>query len=133
MTYVEPVTPTVIKPEVFANPPSTPVVITEEPKYGEITKNTDGSFTYVPSPQNVNVASSPPIVDLVQFSYTDTQGKKVNVRWSFLVIRQGDVPKVIQTGDVQERSPIFTFAFAIGLTIAMTLIFFYGRARRRHA
>jgi hypothetical protein len=133
VTYVEPVTPTLIKPEVFANPPSTPVVITEEPKYGDITKNTDGSFTYVPSPQNVFVPSSPPIVDVVQFSYTDTQGKKVNVRWSFLVIRQGDVPKVIQTGDIQENSPNLTFAYGAGLMIAMTLIFFYRRARRRHA
>ena len=122
-----------IKPEVFANPPSTPVVITEEPKYGEISKNTDGSFTYVPSPQNVIVASSPPVVDVVQFSYTDTQGNKVNVRWSFLVIRQGDVPKVIQTGDVQENSANFTFAHGIGLMIAMTLIYFSRRARRRHA
>ena len=133
MTYVEPITPTVIKPEVFANPPSTPVVITEEPKYGEISKNTDGSFTYVPSPQNVIVASSPPIVDVVQFSYTDTQGKKVNVRWSFLVIRQGDVPKVIQTGDVKENSANLKSAYGIGLMIVMTLIFFSRRARRRHA
>ncbi len=90
--YVEPNSPKNVDPQKFPDPPSSPVVITQEPKFGNITENPNGTFTYVPTPQ------SKPVVDVVEFQYTNLAGATVVVRKEFVVIQKGDVPSIIQTG-----------------------------------
>ena len=90
--YVEPETPKNLDPQNFPEPPASPVVITQEPKYGTIKENPNGTFTYTPDPQ------SKPVVDVVEFKYTNLSGATVVVRKEFVVIQKGDVPSIIQTG-----------------------------------
>ena len=92
--YVDPKEPPVIDPQKFPEPPSTPVIITEEPKYGELKENPNGTFVYIPNANQPNK----PTVDQATFEYTALSGQTVIVRKQFILIQQGDIPSVVQTG-----------------------------------
>lgn len=110
--FVEPKTPKYIDPQTFPEPPSSPVVITKEPTYGDIKANNDGTFTYTPP-----VVTPPtPVVDLVEFKYTNLSGEAVVVRKEFVLTAKGDVPSIIQTGD-QPLNGTFTFGFTLLLIL----------------
>ncbi|MGI9227145.1 MAG: hypothetical protein ACR2H8_06220 [Candidatus Nanopelagicaceae bacterium] len=92
--FVDPNEPIILPPNLFPNPPSTPISIIEPPKYGVITQNPGGGFVYtsiLTDPQST-------LVDSVTFSYTDLSGKTVVVRKQFVLGQQGDMPSIIQTG-----------------------------------
>lgn len=92
--YVDPVKPTNVDPKTFEKPPASPVVVTKEPTFGEITVNNNGTFTYTP-PATPPAA---PVVDVVEFQYTNLSGEAVVVRKEFVMTYKGDVPSIIQTG-----------------------------------
>lgn len=115
--YVDPVKPTNVDPKTFEEPPASPVVVTKAPKYGELTVNNNGTFTYTPP------ATPPaqPVVDVVEFRYTNLSGEAVVVRKEFVMTYKGDVPSIIQTGG--NDSPISNkIGIALLLVIAAGFI-----------
>jgi hypothetical protein len=92
--YVDPKKPPVIDPANFPEPPATPVIITEEPKYGDLKKNPDGTFTYITKLSDPKST----VVDEATFQYTALSGATVVVRKQFILSQEGDVPSLIQTG-----------------------------------
>ena len=111
--FVEPKTPKNIDPQTFPEPPASPVVITKEPTYGDIKANNDGTFTYTPPA----VTPPTPVVDVVEFKYTNLSGEATVVRKEFVLTAKGDVPSIIQTGD-QPLNGTFTFGFTLLLILA---------------
>ena len=106
-------------PQKFPEPPATPVIITEEPKYGQLKENPNGTFVYIP---NANQPAKP-TVDEATFQYTALSGQTVIVRKQFLLIQKGDVPSVIQTGygPVSQNSAyLFLVLLPLALVIRLT-------------
>ena len=89
--YVEPKTPKEVTP---VEPPASPIVITKQPEYGKVEINPSGTITYTPSTE----LPPTPVVDVVEFTYTNLAGQTVIVRKEFVVTQKGDVPSIIQTG-----------------------------------
>lgn len=94
ITYVDPENPPTVDPKTFPEPPASPVIITEQPKFGELKENPNGTFTYIPNEKTPDN----PTVDVATFEYTALSGATVVVRKQFILVEQGDVPSVIQTG-----------------------------------
>ena len=110
-----------IPPTVFPLKTNDPVVVTEEPKFGKITENKDGTITYTP-----NSTGPTSIIDSVSFKYTNLFGTTLIVRKSFVVQQNGDVPSIIQTGDVQNSKNIKWLYL-----IFLLPMFFVRRVNRR--
>ena len=89
--YVDPQTPKEITPE---EKPATPIVITKEPQYGTATVNNNGTVTYTPN----EIQPAKPVVDVIEFQYTNLAGQTVIVRKEIVVTQKGDIPSIIQTG-----------------------------------
>ena len=94
VVYVEPQTPKTIDPTSYPAPPAAPPVITKEPVYGTVKVNDNGSITYTPTPTQ----DPTPVVDVIEFKYTNLAGETIVVRKEFVVTQKGDVPSIIQTG-----------------------------------
>lgn len=94
ITYVTPENPPTVDPKQFPEPPASPVIVTELPKFGDLKENPNGTFTYIPNA----VGPATPTVDQVTFQYTALSGATVVVRKQFLLVEKGDVPSIIQTG-----------------------------------
>ncbi len=111
--FVDPVKPTTVDPKTFEEPPASPVVITKEPTFGDIKVNDNGTFTYTPP------ATPParPIVDVVEFRYTNLSGEAVVVRKEFVITIKGDVPSIIQTGG--DTTP---FSNNLGLGVLLLVV-----------
>lgn len=92
--YVDPQKPPTVDPQKFPEPPASPVVVTESPKWGELKENPNGTFTYLPNEK----APDKPTVDEATFQYTTLSGATVVVRKQFILVEKGDVPSIIQTG-----------------------------------
>lgn len=116
--FIEPEKPKNINPQTFPEPPASPIVITEPPKYGTLEVNNNGTFTYTPTPQ------PKPVVDVIEFSYTNLAGATVVVRKEYVVIEKGDVPSIIQTG------PTTSSGFAL-FAIPALLVSLLALSRRR--
>jgi hypothetical protein len=113
--YVDPQTPKVIDPTTYPEPPASPVVITKQPEYGNVTVNNNGSITYTPT-----VVDNPtPVVDVIEFKYTNLAGQTIVVRKEIVLTQKGDVPSIIQTGgeDSTSNNP-FVFIFVSLLAAA---------------
>lgn len=108
--YVEPQTPKTLDPQKFPDPPASVIEITQEPKYGTVQINDNGTITYTPAVQ------TKPVVDVVEFAYTNLTGATVVVRKEFVVIQKGDVPSIIQTGPTSHSNNGFLLA---GLMFAL--------------
>ncbi len=91
---MDPEKPTVIDPKSFPEPPATPIVITEPPKYGELTVNPNGTLTYTSNFEDKKSTT----VDEAAFQYTTLSGATVVVRKQFILAQEGDIPSIIQTG-----------------------------------
>jgi hypothetical protein len=117
--YVEPQTPKEVKP---VDPPASPIVVTIEPKLGKVEVNPSGSITYTPPA----ITPKEPVVDLVEFKYTNLSGATVVVRKEFIITQKGDVPSIIQTGEeeIGNNYPIFLLSLLIALTT-------FGLVRRK--
>lgn len=126
--FVDPQTPIVLPPTIFPSTPNGPVLITEQPKYGEIKENKDGSFVYISKltdPQST-------VVDVVQFKFTNQAGATVVVRKEFVLAQSGDVPAIIQTGGGAPQSHTATVIFVgILLIISIGFVRMNSRIRRR--
>ena len=110
--FVDPIIPTIIDPQSFPEPPASPVIITKDPEYGTIFKNTDQTFTYVPP----IITPTIPVVDTVEFKYTNLLAQTVVVRKEFVLTQEGDVPSIIQTGGsgpAQSPYPLLILIFAL--------------------
>ncbi len=83
-----------IDPKSFPEPPATPIVITEPPKYGELRVNPNGTLTYISNLEDKKSTT----VDEATFQYTALSGATVIVRKQFILAQEGDVPSIIQTG-----------------------------------
>ncbi len=92
--YVDPQKPPTVDPQKFPEPPASPVIVTEPPKWGELKSNPNGTFTYIPNEK----APDKPTVDEATFQYTALSGATVVVRKQFILVEKGDVPSIIQTG-----------------------------------
>jgi hypothetical protein len=95
--YVDPQTPKEITPE---EKPATPIVITKEPQYGTATINNNGTITYTPSA----IQPAKPVVDVIEYKYTNLAGETIIVRKEIVVTQKGDVPSIIQTGGEDSSS-----------------------------
>lgn len=122
--YVDPKNPPVIDPEKFPEPPASPVIITEEPKHGELKQNPNGTFTYTSNLENPKST----IVDEATFQYTSLSGATVIVRKQFILAQGGDVPSLIQTGYGSESSQA---PLAILAVLAALIATFQGRRSTR--
>lgn len=111
-----------VDPKTFPNPPSSPVVVTEPPKYGDLKENPNGTYTYVPDPPT----SNNPVLDEVAFQYTDLSGATIVVRKQFILIEEGDVPSIIQTG-YGSTSTDNLFGWLTLLAFISTAVFLLGR------
>lgn len=115
--YVEPAKPREIDPTTFTDPPASTVEVTKEPTYGDLTTNNDGTFTYTPPAQ----APAVPVVDVVEFKYTNLSGEAVIVRKEFVMTVKGDVPSIIQTGSVDlQNATNLLFALIVVLTLLVS-------------
>ena len=117
VVYVEPQTPKTIDPTSYPAPPSSPVVITKEPVYGTATVNNNGSITYTPTPTE----DPTPVVDVIEFQYTNLAGETIVVRKEFVVTRKGDVPSIIQTGYGDSNNFMFLIPIAFILAAAIRM------------
>lgn len=113
---MDPKEPPVIDPQKFPDPPATPVVIIEEPKYGELKLNPNGTFIYIPNANQPNK----PTVDEATFQYTALSGETKIVRKQFILVQQGDIPSIIQTGYGETSSNYVFLLFAL-LPIALVV------------
>ncbi len=105
-------------PKSFAEPPASPVVVTKEPTYGDLNTNNDGTFTYTPPA----ITPAQPVVDVVEFRYTNLSGEAVVIRKEFVITYKGDVPSIIQTGG--NDFPISNyFGLALILLLVVCLAF----------
>lgn len=120
ITYVDPENPPTVDPKNFEEPPASPVVITEQPKFGELKANPNGTYTYIPSEKTPET----PTVDEVTFEYTNLSGATVVVRKQFILVEKGDVPSIVQTGygPVSNNYGLFLF-----LMIPLALLATLGR------
>lgn len=71
------------------------------------------------------------VVDFIEYRYTDLSGAVVVARKEFLLTQEGDVPRIIQTGETSavEKSLAWLAFFAFGLMVLAIL----RRVRRRDA
>ena len=104
--YVDPQTPKEITPE---EKPATPIVITKEPQYGTATVNNNGTITYTP---NENQPAKP-VVDVIEYKYTNLSGQTIIVRKEIVVTQKGDVPSIIQTGGEEPQSANYLWAIIL--------------------
>jgi hypothetical protein len=122
ITYVDPENPPTVDPKKFPDPPTptTPVVILEQPKFGELKENPNGTFTYIPNED----APETPTLDQATFQYTALSGATVVVRKQFILVEKGDVPSIIQTG----YGPVSNnYGFALLLLLPIALVVALGR------
>lgn len=94
LIFVEPKTPTVVPPQTLPEPPASPIVITKQPEYGQVTVTPTGQMTYTSNLANPKSTT----VDVVEITYTSLSGAVVVVRKEFILAQRGDVPSIIQTG-----------------------------------
>ena len=125
ITYVDPENPPTVDPKKFSEPPASPVIITEQPKFGELKENPNGTFTYIPDENSPKT----PTVDVVTFEYTALSGATIVVRQQFILVEKGDVPSLIQTGYGSEGNN-FGFLF---LLISIALVLHFGRKVGKNA
>ena len=114
--FTEPNKPVDIDPKKFPEPPASPVIVSKEPTYGELKSNNNGTFTYTPP----STPPAIPVVDVVEFKYTNLSGGATIVRKEFVMIIKGDVPSIIQTGG-NPTSDLVPYGF-----MAIMIVFIAG-------
>lgn len=127
MTPNEPVVVTVR--ELISGPAPTPVPITiiTPPTYGTVAIQPNGSITYT---SNVEDPKST-VVDFIEYQYTDLSGAVVIARKEFLLTQDGDVPRIIQTGEITGTEKSFAW-FAV-FTFGVLALAVLRRVRREDA
>ncbi len=81
-------------PEQLTGIPKAAIVILEQPKEGSFTLNQDLTVVYTAPAVAEGTFFAQPLV----YVYKDLNGELVEARREFVVVQEGDVPSLIQTG-----------------------------------
>jgi LPXTG-motif cell wall-anchored protein len=97
--------------------PNTPIAIVTPPQYGTAEVRNEVSIIYT---SNLTDPTST-VVDVVVYQYTNLSGAVVVARKEFLLKQEGDVPRIIQTGETDNSWWLTLFAFISALIVALSI------------
>ena len=115
-----------VSPRELTGTPNTPIEIVTPPQYGtaEVRNNVELVYT-----SNLTDPNST-VVDVVTYRYTNLIGAVVVARKEFLLKQQGDVPRIIQTGETSANWMLYLFASVTGLALISYLCIRQGSRRK---
>ena len=105
----------------------TPIVIVQEPEGSKVTNNGDGTLTIVFDKTDSDKFVAPALVIV----YKDSTGQLKESKTEFVVTQQGDVPSVVQTGDITDPASSSSPLGRLALGLAFALMLFIVRSPRR--
>lgn len=117
--------PVVISSRELTGTPNTPIEIVTEPTYGtaEVVDRTTLVYTsLLTDPKST-------VVDVVEYQYTNLRGTAVIDRKEFILKQAGDVPRIIQTGEIDngvQGTNLWILLIIIGLLV-FALRFLWAR------
>ena len=107
--------------------PIPPITIITPPSFGTVEIQPSGAITYtslIDDPKST-------VVDFIEYRYTDLSGAVIIARKEFVIAQQGDVPRIIQTGETSKSDD--RSLWLIVLIFAIATISISRRFRRNDA
>ena len=127
MTFAAPQAPITVSIKEITGSSTTPIVIVQEPENSKVINNGDGTLTIVFDKTDSDKFVAPALVIV----YKDASGELKESKKEFVVTQEGDVPSVVQTGDMSDLSSSTTPLGRLALGLAFALIFYVVRSSRR--
>lgn len=102
-------------------------MIVQEPENSKVTNNGDGTLTIVFNNNDSDRFLAPALVIV----YKDASGQLKEGKKEFVVTKEGDVPSVVQTGDMTDPVNTSSPLGRLALGLAFMVIFYLIRSPRR--
>ena len=115
--FVKPNEPIVVTSKELTGRANTPIEIITEPIYGTVEVQSNGNLIYT---SNLSDPKSL-VVEVVEYKFTNLSGAVVIARKEFVLEQSGDVPSIIQTGELNFL-PFIGLIFVLVLLISSYLV-----------
>ncbi len=106
--------------------PNANIEIVKAPEYGTVVVQDNGSIVYTSSVTDPKST----VIDVVEYKFTNLSGAVIIARKEFLISQEGDVPRIIQTGEDSLTKPS-TLGVLVLLSIVLVSFFSYAKRIRR--